>query len=83
MQSVTRIGAVLAGLVLAGLMAQAGDGGPPEVPVTPVRLVSPTPMVNIILPPASEPYGVYLPLGLVAATTSPLPKPLPSRTPSP
>lgn len=83
MQGITRIGIGVVGVVLAGLMAQAGDGGPPEVPLTPVRLVSPTPLVNVILPPASEPNGIYLPLMVVPATASPLPKPLPSRTPVP
>lgn len=83
MQGITRIGMGLVGVMLAGLMAQAGDGGPPEVPLTPVRLLSPTPLVNVILEPASEPNGIYFPLMVVHSTVSPLPKPLPSRTPRP
>jgi len=73
-------------LGLGGWMIQAGgDGAPiatPEVPLTPVRLLTATPLTSVILPPASEPYGVYLQMVRVDATRTPTPKPLPTATPT-
>ena len=73
---------IIAALAIAfGLgIAQAGDGTPPEVPLTPIRLVYPTPLTSVILPPASEPYGVYLMVIKADATRTPTPKPLPTAT---
>lgn len=68
-------------------IARAIGGGPPvdvpEVPLTPIRLISPTPITSVVLPAADEPNGVYLMVVLVHPTVSPLPKPLSSRTPRP